>query len=90
MAIPLRSVLLLEQQKSARTIDARSEPRGMQMHEREQREGLRHCADGMFGQQRRQPHRLITEFVADRVVSMHREVSFVEKEIQHRVNTGQP
>ena len=51
-AIPERPVLLLEEQQAAHPVEARRQPGRVQVHEREQREGLGDRAHRVLRQQR--------------------------------------
>ena len=89
-AIPQRPVLLLEQQQAARPVEARPQPGRVEVHEREQREGLRDRAHRVLRQQRRQPDGLVAQLAADRLLGVRGEVALVEEQVEHRVHAGQP
>ena len=69
----------------------RATPAGrVEVHEREQGEGLRDRAHGMLRQQRGQPDGLVAQLAADRLLGVRGEVSLVEQQVEHRVHAGQP
>ena len=90
LAIPQRPVLLLEEQQASRLVAARPQPGRVQVHEREQGEGLRDRAHGVLREERGQPDGLVAQLAADRLLRVRGEIALVEEQVEHRVHARQP
>ena len=87
--IPPRSILLEERAEIAGTVDARRQPRGMEMHERGECERRRRRRQGMIDEQRRQTHRLVAQIGPDRRLGRRAVIPLVEQQVQRAMNRGQ-
>ena len=86
LLIPEAPVLLFEEQEASAAVDPRGEAREVEVHERKQRERLRHTPRGMLGEERRQADRLVAEIPADRRLRVRGEVALVEEQVEHLVD----
>ena len=62
----------------------------MQVHEREQREGLGDRAHRVLRQQRGESDGLVAQLAADRLLRVRGEIALVEQQVEHGMHAGQP
>ena len=79
LSIPKRTVLIEKRGQFARNVDARRQSRGVKTKKRGQRVSRGRRAERMFQQQRREPHRLMTEFGANRTFRGGSVIALIEK-----------
>ena len=89
-AVPLRSVLFLQKQQSPCPVHPRRKPRGVQVHEGEQREGLGKRTHRVMRQKGAEADRLLAQLDPDGLLRLRGEVPFVEKQVDHLLDGGQP
>jgi len=90
LLVPERPVLLLEQQEAPAAVLSRWHAGAMQVHERQQGERLRRCAQRMLGEDRRQPSRLVAELATNRALCVRRQIAFREQQVEDGLDGREP
>lgn len=80
-AVPARAVLAVEGNDASLGVDARVEPRGVEGHQREERQRVRGAECGLVREELREVHRIAAQLTADRLLA-GREVALVEQQVE--------